>query len=183
VFGRVTMAGVPHEANVILLGTRLGAFAWEDGAFLLERAPVGNQVLQFASLGARTKQVPVVIRAVVTDTVAVDLEDDLPCFHAKSFTAPCFRLNGEELRRVGTRCRVHPWRALRADTVRIAYGYSITRNGFGKAHAERFPNANESWDGGCEVHYQSFTNVAYCPDCRRAYDRWWKTRARHDVRR
>jgi carboxypeptidase family protein len=178
IVGRVTKGGKPYAyANVILLGTRVGTQTNEDGWFRLERVPAGKQELQVQAIYCDKQSVTVSVRSGRPDTLAVELCCPfLGCAEAsKEDLAPeCFRPNPDERRRVGWPCLVHPWCALTPDTVRIAYGYQLARPGFAEIKRHSFPNAAMSWDGGCVVGLAAFTEVAYCRDCRRAFDRWYR---------
>lgn len=89
-----------------------------------------------------------------------------PCAHAtKANLEPgCFAPDAEQRRRVGTPCELHPSQRLLADTVAVSYGFvGSERSG---ERPGLFTHSRLEVSGGC-VMGRPFTEVAYCPECRR----------------
>lgn len=97
------------------------------------------------------------------------------CVHATkaNLTADCFEPNPDERRRVGTPCPLHPGQRLLADTVAVSYGFVAS------AASAEVPgvcvNSKLEASGGCVVG-RPFTEVAYCPECRKARAAWERSR-------
>jgi hypothetical protein len=76
----------------------------------------------------------------------------------------CFVANPEQVHLVGTECPLHPGWLLLPDTVAIEYGYVSSER-----CSERpglYVKSRLAVSGGC-VMGRPFTEVAYCPECRR----------------
>jgi hypothetical protein len=72
---------------------------------------------------------------------------------------------------VGTRCEVHHGEHLRLGLVPIHYGLvTIIPGRNDPGERRRFPNAWPWAGGGCVIGPQRFTEVAYCRECRLAYE-------------
>ncbi len=70
-----------------------------------------------------------------------------------------------------TRCRIHD-RELEQDTVQVRYGLIRFRGEYLAAKKTQFPHAKLFVMGGCRVGTKESQDVAYCPDCREAENRW-----------
>jgi len=81
-----------------------------------------------------------------------------------NLTSECFEPNPEAERRVGTRCGLHPSFLLEADTVAIVGGFISDARA--AERPGRYIHSCLVVDQGC-VHSKAFTEVAYCPECRR----------------
>ena len=94
-----------------------------------------------------------------------------PCANATRETVgpECFRPNREEHARVGLLCDLHRGQVLLPDTVRISYGF-VSSMACGEIPGVCV-NSHLEWPGGCVVG-KPFTEVAYCPECRRARSEW-----------
>jgi hypothetical protein len=160
-------------ANIIVLGTRLGALSDETGSFVLSGVPIGPQRLECQAIGYERDTMDVIVRqgAPIYVTIAVPaqpgtLEPERPVERDTSW----LEQRPDQRSRVGTRCRVHPSIELALDTVRIHHG--IVGIGLLPTELDSFPNAARVVDGGCVVRYQTHAEIAYCPRCRAAYARW-----------
>jgi hypothetical protein len=79
---------------------------------------------------------------------------------------------------VGSRCEVHHGQRLLLDIVPIHHGIDTFVPGRNSEdERKRFPNAWPWAGGGCVVGPQKFTEVAYCRECRAAYQ-WDSLRQR-----
>jgi hypothetical protein len=92
--------------------------------------------------------------------------DMWPCRGATkaNLTPDCFAPNADQHRRIGASCDLHRGYRLLADTVAIHYGFVGTAKS-GKLPG-LFTNSRLEVSGGCVVG-KPFTEVAYCPECRR----------------
>jgi hypothetical protein len=79
IVGRVIKQGTPYAyANVIVLGTRMGTQTKDDGWFVLQRVPVGQQILLVQAIYCEEQSLTVSLRSGCTDTLAVELSCPLP---------------------------------------------------------------------------------------------------------
>ena len=94
-----------------------------------------------------------------------------PCEHVTkaTLTADCFIANPEQRGRVGALCELHHDQRLRPDTVAVSYGF-ISSEACGEKPG-LFVNSHLAVSGGCVVG-RPYTEVAYCPECRRVRKEW-----------
>lgn len=176
IVGLVTVEGeAAYGANILVVGTRIGSMIREDGWFSLDHVPAGKKSLIVDHPGCERQLINTVVVPGRADTVLIALSCPLLRCAKESkerLTAGCFQPNPEEQLRVGMRCQLHRSIRLVPDTVRIGYGLRVMNPDFIAAEHDSFPNARMQWDGGCVLAYPAFTNVAYCGECRRAFERW-----------
>lgn len=172
--GRVTHEGRPEQfANIIVLGTKHGGQSGRDGSFRLDGVPVGAAVIQVIAMGCVRATKPVEAKSGSADSISVEL--DCPsrrCRDQAHPTADCLKPNPEERRRIGSRCVAHPSVFLASDTVRVGYGLQIVHAELEAARRDSFPNTRNWVVEDCLVEDWAFTEVAYCGECRLAYERW-----------
>ena len=100
----------------------------------------------------------------------------IPCPNPDKADPGCVVPDPDQRAKVGSRCEVHHGQRLRLDIVPIHHGIvSWVPGRNSEDERERFPNAWPWVGGGCVVGPQKFTEVAYCPECRAAYQ-WDKLR-------
>lgn len=109
--------------------------------------------------GARPRSIPDGPTGTVTDSV---VRPDRPKYLE----------NPGQRARVGTRCEIHRWTRLKLDLVPVHYGFVGYTPGLGGDERFEFPNAHPWSSGGCVDHGIVFAEVAYCTECRAAWNLW-----------
>jgi len=71
-------------------------------------------------------------------------------------------------------CPLHQ-KTLEYGFVPIYYGLILRMEEYVKAEEKNFPNSNHEFLGGCCMQPQKKALIKYCPDCRKAYQEWFKT--------
>jgi hypothetical protein len=159
-------------ATVLAQDAQAGTISLEDGTFRLPHVPAGTRSIQVARLGCEPSNVTVTVKQRSEKRVVLELPCPRSnCLKATPLAQECFYRIDEASAAIGTHCRVHSRETLRADTVAIQYGIASSDPGATPEGRDSYPNARPWYSGGCVVQ-AAFTEVAYCRECRRAYDAW-----------
>jgi hypothetical protein len=180
--GRVTAEGRPPIfGTVLLLETQRGREGYPGtqtdaaGRFRLDRVPTGRRTLLVHVLGCPEETLKVDVSSNKMDSILVTLS----CAALRP-NPHGIESNPEEMLRAGKRCSMHPNVRLMRGVARIQYGLLV--GGFERfvtLERDSFPNARETWDGGCGPGFSiadtigppQWTEVAYCPKCREGLER------------
>lgn len=163
------------NTNVVILGTRCSAMTDANGWFRIDAAPIGRWVLRAMGERCAGNIANVTVDPGRVDTVVVLLDcPEIDCAYPGMPGLPpgCLLRDVKARRTAGSFCRVHPRDRLVVDTVRVTYGLLLNERGFEQAERDSFPDARAFADGGCVTGQVAYQEVAYCPECRRARERW-----------
>ena len=163
----------PEERHpwVIVVGEPYSASVGADGFFRLTSLPAGRHTLLIRGYYCDAVELPVTVRAGIVDSIAVELLcPPIPCPKPDKADPGCVVPDPDQRAKVGSRCEVHHGERLRLDLVPIHYGFVTFIPGRNSEdERKRFPNAWPWAGGGCVAGPQKFTEVAYCRECRVAY--------------
>ena len=166
-------APIPY-ANVVIIGTSLGAMTDEDGHFEITRVPVGKYAVRVMSMTHETMELPnVEVEASEHRVLSVELTE---------------RWSNETLDATigkSERCEVHN---ARMGNVLISAGYGLPAVDpkWDSIKTAQFPNAERSLNLGCVIGKTMKARSYLCPQCIRSRnvriggDQWNNT-PRHAV--
>ena len=158
------------EVLVIRNGLRIAsAEIRSDGTFLLAGVPAGRHTLLVRGDYCGSVERPVTVRPGEVETIEVDLScPPIPCPKLDRSDPGCIFRSPEQRAKVGSACPVHPKSRLLLDIVPIHFGFVSFRPAGGD-EARQFPNARVVYSAGCVMGVERWAEVAYCPECRRAF--------------